>query len=302
VYPEGNILLEGASGGLAGACQIVVTTPMEITKIRMQMYVPKPGEQVSQMAVLSNLVKEMGLRGMYTGTVSTFMRDVPFSIVYFSLYGICKCAPARPTPSVSSFPTARRSTAGSAARDGPWRGAGGSSSTSRAAFPLGGLAPPRTKWTRRVPHPVLIGHAASLSQGSDSLDRRGRRRRFRVDAARRDQDPHAGHPAAGRRAVQGLAAHGPQTRPTTLPRAPRGFVRGFEEGRREGLLGRGPGPGALRLCLLIPGRGAQLQRIIAEEGGGALFKGVGPRTIIIAPLFGIALMVKETLVNVFHHN
>jgi hypothetical protein len=25
--------------------------------------------------------------------------------------------------------------------------------------------PPRTKWTRRVRHPVLIGHAASLSQG-----------------------------------------------------------------------------------------------------------------------------------------
>ena len=32
--------------------------------------------------------------------------------------------------------------------------------------------PPRTEWTRRVPHPVLIGHAASLSQVryvSDSL-------------------------------------------------------------------------------------------------------------------------------------
>ena len=32
----------------------------------------------------------------------------------------------------------------------------------------GGLPPPplpplRTKWTRRVPHPVLIGHAASLT-------------------------------------------------------------------------------------------------------------------------------------------
>ena len=25
------------------------------------------------------------------------------------------------------------------------------------------LPPPRTKWTRRVPHPVLIGHAASLT-------------------------------------------------------------------------------------------------------------------------------------------
>ena len=23
--------------------------------------------------------------------------------------------------------------------------------------------PPRTKWTRRVPHPVLIGHAGSLT-------------------------------------------------------------------------------------------------------------------------------------------
>jgi hypothetical protein len=26
--------------------------------------------------------------------------------------------------------------------------------------------PPRTKWTRRVPHPVLNGHAVSLSQGA----------------------------------------------------------------------------------------------------------------------------------------
>ena len=26
-----------------------------------------------------------------------------------------------------------------------------------------GLPPPRTKWTRRVPHPVLIGHAASFT-------------------------------------------------------------------------------------------------------------------------------------------
>ena len=30
VYPTGNIALEGLSGGLAGACQIVITTPMEV--------------------------------------------------------------------------------------------------------------------------------------------------------------------------------------------------------------------------------------------------------------------------------
>jgi DNA replication licensing factor MCM6 len=33
----------------------------------------------------------------------------------------------------------------------------------RAAYRIT-VPPPRTKWTRRVPHPVLIGHAASLSQ------------------------------------------------------------------------------------------------------------------------------------------
>lgn len=30
-----------------------------------------------------------------------------------------------------------------------------------------------------------------------------------------------------------------------------------------------------------------------------MWKGVGPRTIIISPLFGIALMVKETLARWF---
>ena len=33
--------------------------------------------------------------------------------------------------------------------------------------------PPRTKWTRRVPHPVLIGHAASLSQAPRARASRG---------------------------------------------------------------------------------------------------------------------------------
>ena len=35
--------------------------------------------------------------------------------------------------------------------------------TIRAGTPMF-APPPRTKWTRRVPHPVRIGHAASLSQ------------------------------------------------------------------------------------------------------------------------------------------
>ena len=45
--------------------------------------------------------------------------------------------------------------------------------------------------------------------------------------------------------------------------------------------------------------GSQVARIAREEGAMALLKGVGPRTIIISPLFGIALMVKETLARIW---
>jgi hypothetical protein len=44
--------------------------------------------------------------------------------------------------------------------------AGGKKDKTFAASP----PPSRTKWTRRVPHPVLIGHAASLSQASTLWD------------------------------------------------------------------------------------------------------------------------------------
>eukprot|EP00281_Chroomonas_sp_CCMP1168_P035838 CAMPEP_0206238540 /NCGR_PEP_ID=MMETSP0047_2-20121206/14874_1 /ASSEMBLY_ACC=CAM_ASM_000192 /TAXON_ID=195065 /ORGANISM="Chroomonas mesostigmatica_cf, Strain CCMP1168" /LENGTH=305 /DNA_ID=CAMNT_0053663091 /DNA_START=27 /DNA_END=944 /DNA_ORIENTATION=+ len=189
VYPEGNMLREGASGGLAGACQIIITTPMEITKIRMQMYEAAPGETVNQMAVLSNMVKEMGIRGMYQGTVSTFMRDVPFSIVYFSLYGVIRRKIADENGKISSTGALGASTAA-------------------------GIV------------------AASSSTPLDVI-------KTRLQA---------------------------KTAPGIAP------YKGW-----------------------LP----TVNRIVAEEGVKALFKGVGPRTIIISPLFGIALMVKETLSNWF---
>jgi hypothetical protein len=55
-------------------------------------------------------------------------------------------------------------------RDGGARGEGGEGEgeqvATRESVTLSAPPPPppsRTKWTRRVPHPVLIGHAASLS-------------------------------------------------------------------------------------------------------------------------------------------
>ena len=67
------------------------------------------------------------------------------------------CSPARPAPP--------RACTG---RGGAERGGAGRARCGRVwtAPP-----PPRTKWTRRVPHPVLIGHAASLSQVRASVDR-----------------------------------------------------------------------------------------------------------------------------------
>lgn len=132
----------------------------------------------------------MGVRGMYTGTVSTFMRDVPFSIVYFSLYGSFRRKLLDEKGNISSLNALMAST-----------GAG------------------------------IVG--ASTSTPLDVI-------KTRLQAT--------------------------------------------------------PPPGVEPYKGWLP----TLNRIVAEEGAAGLFKGVGPRTIIISPLFGIALMTKESLANFFH--
>jgi solute carrier family 25 aspartate/glutamate transporter 12/13 len=62
------------AGAAAGFCQVIATNPMEIVKIRMQL-----GQSATQ--VLSDL----GVKGLYKGTRATLCRDVPFRFerVYF---------------------------------------------------------------------------------------------------------------------------------------------------------------------------------------------------------------------------
>ena len=57
-----------------------------------------------------------------------------------------------------------------AQRGGAWRGAwtDGKAFTLQPTTAFFVPPPPRTKWTRRVPHPVLIGHAASLTQATSN--------------------------------------------------------------------------------------------------------------------------------------
>ncbi|EFA81635.1 putative transmembrane protein [Heterostelium album PN500] len=76
---------EVLAGAGAGFCQVIATNPMEIVKIRMQI----SGEGGAK-ASLREVVSELGLRGLYKGTAATLLRDVPFSMVYFSMYARIK--------------------------------------------------------------------------------------------------------------------------------------------------------------------------------------------------------------------
>lgn len=86
---------EMLAGGLAGACQIIVTTPMELLKIQMQdagrvaMAAKEAGKAVPKVSAWSltvDLLKKRGILGLYQGTGATALRDVTFSVIYFPLF------------------------------------------------------------------------------------------------------------------------------------------------------------------------------------------------------------------------
>jgi solute carrier family 25 aspartate/glutamate transporter 12/13 len=88
--------LEIVSGGCAGACQLLVTNPLELIKIRMQMHgetarlyelkgLPKPkAKSFSQVAA------DLGMSGLYRGAAACLLRDIPFGAIYFPAYAACK--------------------------------------------------------------------------------------------------------------------------------------------------------------------------------------------------------------------
>jgi len=81
------IKYEALAGGFAGMCQIVITTPMEFLKIQMQVSGRNAeAAQTSALKVAFSLMREKGIGGIYRGFGATFLRDVPFSIVYFPLF------------------------------------------------------------------------------------------------------------------------------------------------------------------------------------------------------------------------
>jgi len=76
---------EAVSGFLAGCCQVVVTNPLEVVKVRMQLSADG-GMSVSDVA------SELGLRGLYTGSLACLARDATFSAILFPCYAATRTA------------------------------------------------------------------------------------------------------------------------------------------------------------------------------------------------------------------
>ncbi|NXO55597.1 CMC1 protein, partial [Aramus guarauna] len=86
---DGSIPLpaEVLAGGCAGASQVIFTNPLEIVKIRLQVAGEiTTGPRVSALSVM----KDLGILGLYKGAKACFLRDIPFSAIYFPVYAHSK--------------------------------------------------------------------------------------------------------------------------------------------------------------------------------------------------------------------
>merc|ERR1719369_185055 len=84
-YNGGTLPIWGEiiAGGVGGASQVMFTNPLEIVKIRLQVAGEiASGERVSAWGV----VKELGFFGLYKGSRACFLRDIPFSMIFFPSY------------------------------------------------------------------------------------------------------------------------------------------------------------------------------------------------------------------------
>ena len=93
----GQVSISGEllAGAGAGFCQVVVTTPMEIVKIRGQL----TGASIGQ------VVGELGFLGLYKGYTPTLIRDVWFSVFFFPMQAKMKESWLHPEDSPSTKTT-----------------------------------------------------------------------------------------------------------------------------------------------------------------------------------------------------
>jgi solute carrier family 25 aspartate/glutamate transporter 12/13 len=81
VSPAGQLL----AGAAAGGAQVMITNPLEIVKIRLQ-----TASETGGTTSAIKIVKELGVGGLYKGASACFLRDIPFSLIYFPTYSYLK--------------------------------------------------------------------------------------------------------------------------------------------------------------------------------------------------------------------
>lgn len=81
-----SIPWELAAGGMAGGCQVAVTNPLEIVKIRLQMQGEAAKEAGQKPRGAVHIIRQLGLLGLYRGAGACMCRDIPFSAIYFPGY------------------------------------------------------------------------------------------------------------------------------------------------------------------------------------------------------------------------
>ncbi|XP_010885386.1 calcium-binding mitochondrial carrier protein Aralar1 isoform X1 [Esox lucius] len=78
---------EVLAGACAGGSQVVFTNPLEIVKIRLQVAGEiTTGPRISALSV----IRDLGMFGLYKGAKACFLRDIPFSAIFFPVYAHTK--------------------------------------------------------------------------------------------------------------------------------------------------------------------------------------------------------------------
>lgn len=83
------------AGSSAGGAQVIFTNPLEIVKIRLQIQgqligkLNADGEVIVKRSAMQ-IVRQLGLAGLYKGVGACLLRDVPFSAIYFPTYAHLK--------------------------------------------------------------------------------------------------------------------------------------------------------------------------------------------------------------------
>ena len=85
---EPYLSMEVFAGAMAGFSQVLVTNPCEVVKINLQIQGQLLRQDLSPTARPSatQIIRQLGLRRLFVGSSVCLLRDVPFSIIYFTAY------------------------------------------------------------------------------------------------------------------------------------------------------------------------------------------------------------------------